>query len=447
MRVISSAIGMYDIMERKVTVVESLEKKRAPFPSMDAVYVLEPTSNSVTLLLQDFMKGTPLYGKNVFLYFLGRLPDALLMDIKKCPALLKRVRCLTEINVDFLVKEERAFSLDMREHFSSFYLRKNSTPTEVMVAERLVTVCGTLNEYPHIRYKESSAAAMSLANVFHLKMGEFIAQNSEWYYHGGPSKGQQVSHGERATLLILDRSDDCLSPLMHEYTYQCIVHDLLKMEDDKITYIEDVQAEGGASKKQPKDVLLDEKDTIWTELRGKHLAEVSQILSNRIREIMNSSAGSVLSNKKDSGSLSVKDMANALKALPEYQEILSKLGQHLNLSGECLDIFTKTNIKELAELEQTMATGQNEDMKTPKLADIIDALEAMLMKIDNPTDRVRLLLIATVALGGLRNQDRRRLLNCAELGDDAKAIDALQTFGLTLVNHDDKNRQLAPFHS
>lgn len=447
MRVISSAIGMYDIMERKVTVVESLEKKRAPFPSMDAVYVLEPTAYSVTLLVQDFSKGAALYGKNVFLYFLGRLSDDLLMEIKKCSALLKRVRCLTEINIDFLVKEERAFSLDMRDSFTSFYLRKNSAPTELMVAERLVTVCGTLNEYPHIRYKESSAAAMSLANVCHLKMGEFVTQNSEWWYHGGPSKGQQVSQRERATLLILDRADDCLSPLMHEYTYQCLIHDLLTMEDDKITYVEDVQAEGGGTKKQPKDVLLDEKDTIWTELRSKHVAEVSQILSKRIREIMNSSAGSVLSNKKDTGSLSMAEMGNALKALPEYQEILSKLGQHLNLSSECLDIFTKTNLRELAELEQTMATGQNEDMKTPKLADVIDALEAMLMKINNPTDRVRLLLVATVALGGLRNQDRRRLLNCAELGADAKAIDALQTFGLALVNHDDKNRQLAPFHA
>lgn len=446
MRVISSAIGMYDIMERKVMLVESLEKKRAPFPDMDAIYVLEPSAISVARLLEDYVKGNVLYGKNVFLYFLGRLPDQLFSEIKACSTLLKKLRGLSEINIDFLTKEERAFTFDMRNDFTSFYLRRNNAPAELMIADKLVTVCGTLNEYPHVRYRDSSPLATSLATVFHSKMTDFISQNPSWWYNGGPNQGQAVSQRERGTLLILDRSDDCLTPLMHEYSYQCLVHDLLTMEDDKITYVEDAPTEGGGTKKQPKDVLLDDKDTIWTELRGKHVAEVSQILSARIREIMNSSAGNVLS-KKEGGNLSMSEMANALKALPEYQEVLSKLGQHLNLSLECLDIFTKRSLKDLAELEQTMATGQNDDLRTPKLADIIDAIESSLMKIRSPEDRLRLLLVATVALGGLRNQDRRRLLNCAELPSDSmKAIEALEIFGLPLVNDDEKNRPLKPFH-
>lgn len=35
------------------------------------------------------------------------------------------------------------------------------------------------------------------------------------------------SGGGRATLLLLDRADDPLSPLIHEFTYQCLVEDLL----------------------------------------------------------------------------------------------------------------------------------------------------------------------------------------------------------------------------
>lgn len=38
------------------------------------------------------------------------------------------------------------------------------------------------------------------------------------------------SDGGRATLLLLDRADDPLSPLMHEFTYQCLVEDLLDIE-------------------------------------------------------------------------------------------------------------------------------------------------------------------------------------------------------------------------
>ena len=37
----------------------------------------------------------------------------------------------------------------------------------------------------------------------------------------------RAADGGRATLLLLDRADDLLSPLMHEFTYQCLVEDLL----------------------------------------------------------------------------------------------------------------------------------------------------------------------------------------------------------------------------
>jgi len=42
-RFISSALTMYDIMERRVTLVEQLKKNRQPFSDMDVVYLASPT--------------------------------------------------------------------------------------------------------------------------------------------------------------------------------------------------------------------------------------------------------------------------------------------------------------------------------------------------------------------------------------------------------------------
>lgn len=433
MRVISTAVGMYDIMERKVTLVESLEKKRAPFPDMDAIYVLEPTAASVSHVISDF-SSKPLYGKAVFLYFLGRLPDNLLNDIKGCKQLLKRLKSLVEINIDFLAKEERAFTFDMRGAFTSFYLRQGSAPAELDIAQKLVTVCGTLNEYPHIRYKNDSAVCNSLASLFKLKMDEFVAQNPAWWYHGGP-KNNQAATKERGTLLLLDRADDPLSPLMHDFTYQAMVHDLLQMEGDRITFQNDVGKET--------DALLDEKDSVWVELRSKHIAAVIETLSNRIREIMNSSTGSTLQNKSGDGNLSLSQMAAALKALPEYQEVLSKLSQHMHLSHQCMDNFTANSLLELAEVEQTLATGKNEDGKSPKIADIMDQVESLLLRMKNPRDKLRFILIAAISCNGLRAQDRRRLISAAELSvRESKTLEALEVLGLSVANDDDKNRNI-----
>jgi syntaxin-binding protein 1 len=432
MKIISSVVGMYDIMERKVTLVESLEKKRAPFHDQGAIYLLTPNEESVETLLEDFSSSPPLYGGAVFLFFLSRLPDSLLQRIKACRPLLKRVKCLQEINIDFLAKEERAFSLDMRDTFQSFYLRRGTSPLELKLAEKLVTVCATLNEYPHIRYKQSSAICTSLSNIFHLKMDEFVAQNSSWWYHGGPMKNQAAKR-DRATLLLLDRADDALTPLLHDFNYQPMVHDLLTMDGDRITYSAD--AEDGP---KAKDVLLDEKDSVWVELRGKHIAGVIETLSDRIREIMNSSTGSSLG-KKNQGNMTLSQMATAMKALPEYQEVMSKLSQHMHLAHECMSAFRTQNLIEVSELEQTAATGKSDEGRTPKMADIVDSAERFMMSMKNVQDRLRLLLVLTISQGGLRQQDRRRLMNVAELSrQDIKTLNSLEVLGLATLSSSEK---------
>lgn len=68
-RVISSALTMYDIMERRVTLVERLQMNRQPFPDMDVLYVAVPTVDAARRISADFERGKVKYG-NVHLFFL-----------------------------------------------------------------------------------------------------------------------------------------------------------------------------------------------------------------------------------------------------------------------------------------------------------------------------------------------------------------------------------------
>ena len=53
-RVLTPVLGLYDLVEERVTLVESLEKKRQPFPDMTAVYVVAATSESVARVAADW---------------------------------------------------------------------------------------------------------------------------------------------------------------------------------------------------------------------------------------------------------------------------------------------------------------------------------------------------------------------------------------------------------
>ena len=71
---------------------------------------------------------------------------------------------------------------------------------------------------------------------------------------GFPSR--HLGDDERPTLLLLERSFDVVSPLLHEYTYQAMVHDLLPVHDDRYTY----RYVGNNSQTISKEVLLNDSD-------------------------------------------------------------------------------------------------------------------------------------------------------------------------------------------
>ena len=61
-------------------------------------------------------------------------------------------------------------------------------------------------------------------------------------------------HEERPTLLILDRSHDPMSPLLHEYTYQAMAHDLLSVQEERYKY----SYTGNNNQTLSKEVLLND---------------------------------------------------------------------------------------------------------------------------------------------------------------------------------------------
>jgi syntaxin-binding protein 1 len=69
-RVISSALTMYDIMERRVTLVEQLAINRQPFPEMDVIYLISPTADAAKKICADFESRQKAKYGNVHLFFL-----------------------------------------------------------------------------------------------------------------------------------------------------------------------------------------------------------------------------------------------------------------------------------------------------------------------------------------------------------------------------------------
>lgn len=76
------------------------------------------------------------------------------------------------------------------------------------------------------------------------------------------------------------RGFDPVAPVIHEWTYEAMVYDLLSLNGNAYEY--ESQTEGGQT--ELKVHILDERDPLWTELRHQHFADASLKISSLVEE-------------------------------------------------------------------------------------------------------------------------------------------------------------------
>ena len=265
-RILSSAYKMSELLEENIHLVENITNKdangsylsRQPMPTVTACYFVTPTVESVNRMIADYRdKKAPMYGKcHVFLS--GRLSDALLAKVKTS-SLIRHVQTFKELNLEYVLQEDNCFLLDSPQSLPLLFAPEESAAAaeskrqeQHRLANMLVTLCATLGEMPHVR-SDARAVGTGLATILQQKLEE-LAQ-----LQGATFPTRHLSDAERPTLLIVDRSHDPMSPLLHEYTYQAMVHDLLNVQDDRYRY----SYTGNNNQVITKEVLRNETDPLY----------------------------------------------------------------------------------------------------------------------------------------------------------------------------------------
>ena len=119
------------------------------------------------------------------------------------------------------------------------------------LANRLFTVCAIHMERPYIQYQGDSEFSRVLASVLHEQFEEF---------YSGLNQGRVKE--PRGSLLIVDRSFDLISPVVHDFFYQTNVCDM-----------KDGLDVNGHIKVENKSVFLNDQDELWVQLRNMHFLE------------------------------------------------------------------------------------------------------------------------------------------------------------------------------
>ena len=424
-KLLNNCMSMYDILGENVTLIESLPKKRQPFQNQDAIYFLSPYPESVRRFIYDWPQGKNKLYSGAYVYFSSPLSDELFEEIKNSNA-SKYIKKLVDLYFDFTPIDSFTFTLNMPNmiyHLYSPASNANAANYDLAVAaQKFAGVCYSLGEYPTIRYYGENST--SKTNRFAISLQQELDKLRR-------TDDDYKNSATGSTVLIYDRSFDPCSPLLHEFTYEAMAHDLLPKRNNKFVY--KGAAVDGSS--QEKEVMPDESDKLWHVLRHKHIADVSQSISSEFAKFLSENkAASQAAGKRDAGTeVSVNDLKRVLQDLPEFQELKEKYAVHITLTQDCLEYFNKRRFTELAALEQNLATGESSNGDSLKniIGDLVDITSEQNIRVD---DKLILLMLYIYFKGGIKDEDRRKLLEHANIPyQDAEAITNYAYMGVQLT--------------
>ncbi|KAF9940051.1 vacuolar sorting protein VPS33/slp1 [Mortierella alpina] len=374
----SAGCHLADVLAREGTMyLENLEKRRSPSPNVEAIYFAMPTEDSVRRIIRDFKVGRPATYSAAHLFFLAAMDDQM-FDHLRASTDAKYIKSLKELFMDFYAVESRVFSLGNRNAFFNLFsphLRQVNQHAEInSISKQLISVCASLQVNPIVSYHRSADLTMQTSKNIAMT----VQTDLEEYYKGQPRVGIKPPQ-----LVIIDRTVDPITPVLHDFYYQALATDLLNIKDgNKYEY----SSTGQDGQPCEKVAVLDENDKTFTKIRHNHITDCIKFLKTNVDDFV----ADAMSKPQTGNQLDA--IREQMAKLPQFQENKEKFSVHLSIVNECLEFIKHNKLVDISGLEQSLATGQLSSGEIPKSFDpeIAAFLDDSSVRM---VDRLRLLML------------------------------------------------------
>ena len=414
---LSHTLTMSDLVEYDIALVSKISDSRKPSPTMEAIYFISPRESNITSIINDAKK-LRLY-KKIYVFFTSEPKMNSTAPLSSCDLLhtFPSGQNFLSLNISFLAPEERFFSLPSAPSLTNLVTDK---PVDFeQLANEICSVFKAL-EYPRptVIYQKSSKVCKTLADA--------IAKQSF-----------EPSNVQSSILVLVDRSFDTVTPILHGTTYRAAIFDAFEVTDHVARFVTDGKAH--------ELVLQDPTDHMWKAYRDSFVYDAISSIDDDFERFRNSSE--VKSMKLDADSKS-SDIKKVLTGLGDFTKQSTMICSHENAAIALHSYFKDSTVQFhlLSALEQDLSLGKTFDdkpvnpLENPRFNAILSSLQTPFMV------KLRLMLLAIHCMGGLTPETRNKFLdfvsnNRLEAAEIFNGNALIESTGGMIPNKKDKKKR------
>ncbi|KAJ3020810.1 Vesicle trafficking between the ER and Golgi [Thoreauomyces humboldtii] len=393
--VISPLVKVNDLRERGVTIQMPLFTDRLPIPDVPAIYFVQPTTDNIRRLGEDFSKR--LYD-SYYLNFSSTIPRALLEDLASTTISTQVTGDIAQIYdqyLDYVCLDHNLFSLHMDDSYRILNDPSSSDTNIEALLDKIVgslfSVLVTMGTVPIIRSQRGNAAEV-VATKLEARLRDHLLNSKRNLFSDNPAAAGRSA--ARPVLIILDRNLDLNTMLSHTWTYATLVHDIFDMKLNKLAFLDE---EG-----KRKTFDIDAHDFFWKKNAPNPFPQVAEDVDLEINRYktdvdqVTKSCGVSSLEEVDPNEFSggAKGLTSAIKALPELTERKRLLDMHMNIATALLRTIQERHLDQFFAMEEAITKQTKATIS-----------EAIRDPAKSPLDKIRLFSIYYLSVDSVTKED------------------------------------------
>uniref|UniRef100_A0A6B2L164 Vacuolar protein sorting-associated protein 45 n=1 Tax=Arcella intermedia TaxID=1963864 RepID=A0A6B2L164_9EUKA len=358
--IVSMVYPQSEILQEEVYLFERLDTtNREIMVHLHGFCFLRPTPENLQLLKMELSK--PRYGE-YYLFFTNTLSKEDLELLAKADQ-HEVVQEVQEFYGDYYAVNPDTWSLNLSPESSLTVNDPHWPSSRLRISQGLLACLLSLKIRPYIRAQRTSPLAMGIA--------QDILENLQKQEIRDLLKTRK---GPEPILLILDRQSDPVTPLLTQWTYQAMVHELIGIKNDLVVLGKSNVLESSTI------VLSPQQDAFYRENMYKNFGDLGIAIKGLVDDYQSKQ-------KTNRDIKTIEDMKRFVSEYPEFRKLSGNVSKHVAIMETLQKQIGERKLLDVSELEQTLACHDGFTEAVKKMEELFGRPEL------NSNDLLRLLML------------------------------------------------------